>query len=389
MAAVLVVLLHTSFASGFTSRSAYGIYTARFDIGVSVFFLISGFLLYRPFAAAHIGGTQTPSVGRFWMRRLLRILPGYWAAFLVTTYVLHVTRVLPGWHSLLIYLALVQVYSGSHVGTGITQAWTLCTEMSFYLFLPLYAALMGSRRRSDRGQVRREMAGVGLLFVVGLGVRFWMLHFHSDQAYLSLDWLPALLDLFALGMFLAVASSWLTHRRAEPGWLWHPAVPWISWGIAGFLMWAVAHIGLSIQPIFHPGPLLGTEQELLYGFFAFFLLLPAVFGAQDHGLVRGALRWKPVAALGLVSYGVYLWHQAWETEYLRWTRRLYHLPLQELLFAVLSLTIVSATISYLVVERPALSLKDHIGWWTTATGRRTRPPGALGDAPVAQRPATG
>src|ERR1700691_422377 len=76
IAAILVVLVHTSFASGFTVRSAAGIYTARLEVGVSVFFLISGFLLYRPFAASHIAGGAPPAIGKFWVRRFLRIMPG-------------------------------------------------------------------------------------------------------------------------------------------------------------------------------------------------------------------------------------------------------------------------------------------------------------------------
>ena len=50
IAVVLVLLLHTAWVSGFTLRSSLGIYTGRLEIGVSIFFLISGFLLYRPFA---------------------------------------------------------------------------------------------------------------------------------------------------------------------------------------------------------------------------------------------------------------------------------------------------------------------------------------------------
>ncbi|HXQ90730.1 MAG TPA: acyltransferase, partial [Acidimicrobiales bacterium] len=140
IAAILVVLVHTAFASGFTVRSPAGIYTARLEIGVAVFFLISGFLLYRPFVASHIAGGDGPAVGKFWMRRFLRIVPAYWLTFIVTNFVMHIDRnVHPGWHSLLIYLGLLQVYFPSHALTGITQAWSLCTEVAFYFFLPLFA----------------------------------------------------------------------------------------------------------------------------------------------------------------------------------------------------------------------------------------------------------
>jgi peptidoglycan/LPS O-acetylase OafA/YrhL len=363
IAAVLVVLVHTSFDSGFTLQSPNGAYAARLEIGVSVFFLISGFLLYRPFAASHIAGGAAPAVRRFWVRRLLRILPAYWLAFVVTSYVLHTNKILPGWHSLLIYLGLLQIYFPRHSLSGITQAWSLCTEMSFYLFLPLYAMAIAVRRRSDRSQMEREVLALGALFVIGIGVRFWLLHSHSNAARASLSTLPAYLDLFALGMFLAVVSSWLAHRRLEPSFLWHRMMPAVSWALALGTLWLVSHIGISRLPLHRIRPDLGTIEELLYGLFAFFLLLPAVFGPERRGLVRRALTWRPVVALGVVSYGLYLWHQAWGLMFLRWTGLVFRVPLWELFLAVMAMGVASATISYVVVERPILNLKNNLGWW--------------------------
>ena len=62
-------------------------------------------------------------------------------------------------------------------------------------------------------------------------------------------------------------------------------------------------------------------RQFLYGATAFFLLLPAVFGPQDRGLVRRFLRWQPMVYLGLISYGIYLWHQAWIERAVSWTGR--------------------------------------------------------------------
>jgi len=83
-----VIGVHASFTSGFTIRSPLGVYTSRLEIGVSVFFVISGFLLYRPFAAAHLDGHPAPGARVFWGRRLRRIIPAYWLACLFATYVL-------------------------------------------------------------------------------------------------------------------------------------------------------------------------------------------------------------------------------------------------------------------------------------------------------------
>ncbi len=113
-------------------------------------------------------------------------MPAYWLAFVITNYVMHIdTKVHPGWHSLLIYLGLVQIYFPSHALTGITQAWSLCTEVGFYLFLPLYAMLVVRGRRSDRHQLNRELVALAGLFGLGLGLRFWLLHLHSPLAYVG------------------------------------------------------------------------------------------------------------------------------------------------------------------------------------------------------------
>ncbi len=62
--------------------------------------------------------------------------------------------------------------------------------------------------------------------------------------------------------------------------------------------------------------------------------------------------------LGLVSYGVYLWHELWIDKYLQWSdTHLFNSPFWQMLAVVVALSVVAATISYYVVERPALRLK--------------------------------
>ena len=56
---------------------------ANLNTGVAIFFALSGFLIYRPFAAAHIEDRCRPDVVRYARRRALRIYPAYWLAFFV------------------------------------------------------------------------------------------------------------------------------------------------------------------------------------------------------------------------------------------------------------------------------------------------------------------
>ncbi|HUI03421.1 MAG TPA: acyltransferase [Acidimicrobiales bacterium] len=386
IAALSVLALHSAWQSGFTLHSPLGVYTSRLDIGVSVFFLISGFLLYRPFAASHLSGREAPSAGRFYLRRLLRIIPAYWLALTLLTYVLHVVT-LSGWQGAVSHYGFAQIYIPTQIFTGIGPSWSLCTEMSFYLFVPLYAAVVAGGERDPGRMVRRELVGLGTLVAVSFGFRAWALNqpgcTHDCFAHPTLtstmaDWLPSYFDLFALGMLLAVVSSWFVLTDAEPAWARHRAFPWVSWAAAAATFVVVSNLGIDRNVISIIPPGLDIARQTLYGVFAFFLLLPAVFGEQDHGAIRQLLRSWPLASIGVVSYGVYLWHQGWITQWMRWTDTVdLHGSFVALLVPVLALSLFSAAGSYFVVERPLLRLKDHLSWW-----RRPRAGADLGGRPA-------
>jgi peptidoglycan/LPS O-acetylase OafA/YrhL len=106
----------------------------------------------------------------------------------------------------------------------------------------------------------------------------------------------------------------------------------------------------------------GTGQwmlrQLLYGATALFLILPAVFGPQDEGFVRRFLRSRSMVAIGLVSYGVYLWHEGVLDLWLRARDlTLFNSALPPLLLVAVVGTGAAATLSYVLVERPALARK--------------------------------
>ena len=367
LAALSVVAVHATFVSGFTGRSGLGNYASRLEIGVSIFFVISGFLLYRPFVAAHLDGRRL-NIRGFWVRRLKRIVPAYWLAFLLVTFVLHGDTVRHGWKALAIYLGFAQIYFPHYVLSGITQAWSLCTEMSFYAALPLWAWFIGRRRRDPAAQLRAELLGLTGWVAVGLVYRFIVLsaqHVHPGEtasgkaasgiAFTMPNWLPGYADLFALGMLLAVFSAWTASTGRSVAVLDRRIVPWVSWGIAAGLFVAVANIGLPVKPVTASSLGLSLGRQTLYGMFAFFVVAPAVVGPQNEGLVRRMLQTQPLVFLGTVSYGIYLWHESWITVFLRWTGdRLFTISFPELLLFVVAAATVSASLSYYVVERPIL-----------------------------------
>lgn len=385
IAALLVVFIHTGWVSGYSVRSSFGIYTSRMEIGVSVFFLISGFLLYRPFAVSHLTNQSPPATLRFWERRLLRIVPAYWLALTLLVYVFHLTTIGPGFGGPLSHYLFLQIYLPTQAFYGMPQTWSLCTEMSFYFFLPLYAVLVSLWARGTHRRLVRELVGVVVLIAVSVIWRVWALnipyikvvdgkfvatctpHCYTSPALSSLlpSWLPSYLDLFGLGILLAVLSVWWSHRSTEPQWLGSRWFPWASWGGAAVAFFAVSHLGIPRSPLYVVTPLVNIERQGLYGLFAFLLLLPAVFGHQDDGsLVRRFLRCWPMVSLGVISYGIYLWHLNLIDEVMKWGHwGKQAAPFLQLTLGTLAITIVAATVSYFALEKPILRVKGRIGWW--------------------------
>jgi peptidoglycan/LPS O-acetylase OafA/YrhL len=312
VAAVMVLLQHVSFLTGATFHSAVGNVLARFDVAVPVFFALSGFLLGRPFVARLLDRRPLPPKAPFYRRRVLRIVPAYWLA-LTATYVWlrpDSARQAAGLDYPLHYL-LLQIYPGGTFQKGISLAWSLAVEMSFYLVLPWLAALAARWLAGRVGVDQRArlllwgLAGSALLSFA------WRLAIEATglprQALL---WLPGSFQPFALGMVAATVSEW-SRRRASPvraGTLAgrHDLAWWVL--AAGLLAVAASSpLGLA-RGLDHASWWREMVREELYDGFALLLLLPVVFGPQDRGIVRRVLRTWPLAALGTVSYGFFLWH---------------------------------------------------------------------------------
>ena len=368
LAALVVVVHHTAYATGETFRSDLGPYFARADIGVAIFFLISGFLLYRPFVATHLGGLPAPDARAYLKRRAVRIFPAYWAALVgISLFIgFGVGQGLDGLWSWICHLLLIQVYQPDQFFRGITQSWTLAVEISFYVFLPVYAWTIRRLASTRPPEIRLRVEILGLAVLVAIGLGFNAVIQWGGWTYLTRvgkGWLPANLDLFAIGMAMALVSAWVAERRSMPAWVaWLGRVGGWWWVGAAVTFWFVAtQIGLTGEITRDPPTGLSQFAEhYLYGLTAAFLLLPAVFGTTRRGLVRSMLRLAPIAWLGLVSYGIYLWHQAWIKEALQWTDSgAFQGPFVKILVIVLACTIPTAALSYYVLERPLVRLQHR------------------------------
>jgi len=376
LAALGVLVNHVSFFSGKSARSGtFGLFLSRLDIGVAIFFLTSGFLLYRPFVARIFAGEHLPALGPFLKRRALRIFPAYWVCLTVVIFVLGFQHV--DFKGFVLHYGLLQIYSHDHIiGGPVQQAWTLAVELSFYLFLPLYAWFTARLTRHPRHALRVQLLAAGTLYAVSVVYRGLLYLNHVEDTGRYRSWLPGYFDYFALGIALAVVSAWIVQSgHREWSFTSSRAFPWVCW-TAALAMFVVVStsIGLPRGPTETTGGDLTAGKEFglqfFYGTSALLLLLPGIFGPQTRGAIRRFLTFRVVAWLGLISYGIYLWHEAMLDAYARWTdTQPFKGNFSSMLSVTLGLSLVVAAISYYVIERPALRLKDRRLW-----PERRRPP---------------
>ena len=359
IAALLIVLNHSFFASGYSNTGALGRWTFSLAVGVPIFFAISGFLLYRPFVLAQMSGSSAPATLRFYRRRLLRIVPAYWVALTVLSIYPLSQDMFLHWPK---YYFFLQVYTPSNYGIGV--AWSLCVEMGFYLILPAYVWIIG-RTLAKLGAGRRmklELSVLAGLSAVSAGLFYSAQYGHpvliSGSVLNYLYW-------FAVGMALAVISVWDAQRseRGEASRIIdvirrHAGISWL----VALLLFVV--IGALAQNPEHGGyDTSGASviRWLLGPLVAVAAVLPAVFSAPRRGLPSRLLAWRPLAWVGLVSYAVFLWHNpviamisrlGWVHGGTQVGRALLYVTI------ALAITLPIAALSYYYVERPFLSLKE-------------------------------
>ena len=338
-------------------------YGARLEAGVAIFFVISGFLLYRPFAKARLFGEEPPRLLAYSWRRFLRIFPAYWVALTVVALVFGLAGLF-GSSDVPLFYGLAQTWKQSTIGAGLSQAWTLCIEITFYAFLPLWAWAMRSVRGRDFDtRLRGEVAGLAGLFCVSVAYKVAILASGTHKVVIKpqLDALPSFLDQFALGMGLAVLSLWIERRGGLPRRLElierFPSIPWI---VALVAFWAAStRLGLTgklLEP-FTPAQYVG--RHMLYAVIGVAMVTPAVVGGSTRGLVRRILANRVLLYLGLISYGIYLYAPAAHKtlEKLHFSPSPGFDPFFVWVPASAAVAIVFASASYYLIERPALSLK--------------------------------
>jgi peptidoglycan/LPS O-acetylase OafA/YrhL len=307
-----VLVFHVFLVSGALGRRVIGdAATVLGSHGPIVFFAISGFLLYRPWVAARAAQAPPQRVGRYARRRALRILPAYWFALTALAVFPGIAGVFSGdwWR----YYLFLQLYDQETLGRGIPTAWTLCVEVTFYVALPLWALAL--RRVPHRSWLRAELGALALLAVAGVAVQ--LAAARQTISELIAQSVAGQCTWFAVGMALAVVSVAAEGPRGRTRAVRLAiARPGLCWAGAGAAFTALTALRYDTGGLFgilerlsSPQPYARTLAEIaLTTAMIALLLAPAVFDERARGFPRRVLAAAPLAWLGVISYGVFLWH---------------------------------------------------------------------------------
>jgi peptidoglycan/LPS O-acetylase OafA/YrhL len=315
LAALLVIGTHAAFGTGMLSHGYLGLVLARLEIGVQIFFVLSGFLLFRPWVRAAAGGWAPPLVSRYAWQRVRRIMPAY-VTTVLAVYLIYQFRTVgpnPGhtWCGLIQHLTLTQIYSDQYIFVlhqGLTQTWSLAVEVAFYAALPVLAYLLLVVLCGGRWRPGRLLGGLAALAAL---TPAWLIVLHSTDWLPSSAgmWLPAHLLYFVGGMALAVLQVLAVRCSAIV------VVP-----VAGL---AYLLVSTAIFGDIGPGPVVFWQpvaKTLVYALIATAAVAPLALGGGDgYSRLLGS---RPMVWLGEISYEIFLLHvvvmEIAMTSILRW-----------------------------------------------------------------------
>lgn len=327
-------------------------------IGVDIFFVLSGYLICGLLLREH-EATGKISLPKFYMRRALRLMPALWALVLViiTAVWYRESILLRPPPKIMLYAGTLQqtldsalytvlyivnwkrALNGGYSASWFHHAWSLAVEEQFYLLWPAllyFLVRRGGARRVFWAALALACVSWGWrVFLLWRGSSFARLYFGTDTRFDALMWGCALAALVhgKAAVAAPAAQQWLRRGAAVAlgVLLWAGCILVIRWWVSKWFYWwgsvLVAWLaGLIIFDVTH----------------------------NPRSLVLHILCWPPLVRLGMISYGVYLWHTV-AGAFFRWTN--------PSLFSDKMATLIGGTgaavLSFYIVERPFLRLKKR------------------------------
>ncbi|OBK29001.1 acyltransferase [Mycobacterium asiaticum] len=302
VAALLVVGTHAAYTTGKYTHGYWGLVGSRMEIGVPIFFVLSGFLLFRPWVQSAAVGAPWPSLTRYARHRVRRIMPAYVVTVLIAYVLYHFREAGPNpghsWLGLIRNLTLTQIYTDGYLGKylhqGLTQMWSLAVEASFYLLLPLLAYLLLVLLCRRRWQPKVLVAVISALMLISPG---WLILVHIDRFFPdgARLWLPTYLAWFLGGMLLTVLQAMGVRSYG------FVAIP------LAVICYFIVSTPIAGAPTTSPKSLPeALWKTVFYTVIATLAVAPLALG--DRGWYSRLLASRPMVWLGEISYEIFLIH---------------------------------------------------------------------------------
>ncbi|MDI9894243.1 acyltransferase [Rhodococcus sp. IEGM 1381] len=346
--------------------------------GLTLFFALSGFLLYLSFARAIVTGQRFPRIDRFFENRGLRIFPAYIVILLLVSLVFGVAYAnsvgpdvgpegaessvgyMTNPIKLLANATMLHTLFPSTIKTGLGVSWSLTVELIFYLILRVLAIIAYRLRRTGISSVILALAPPAVMLGIGLvgkavqaltvnpvdaNERFYLEWGGNWTAVFARSFLVHA-DLFAFGMLAAVMVAFF-----NAGVL--PA------SLRQYARWAGLVAGLAVVAIGRHTVVEDTVWAALGGAIIMFVALPN--RADSPSILARVFEFIPFRYVGEVSYSLYLWHipVIWFLARHGWVFPETLPGFYGNLALVFVVAVGLASITYYGIERPALKLKRN------------------------------
>ena len=320
------------------------------SFGVDVFFVLSGFLI-TTLLAEELDRSGRVSIGRFYVRRALRLLPALGALLLTVTLWALLVASPQTRHDALREVVAAGSYTRNltlwaHVpGPMLGHTWSLAQEEQFYLLWPAVIVLCLRPRRNAHTTTAVLLAVFVIVTVL-----------HTEHVRGPGSILIGRPEALLLGAAMALVrrdhpSAWLTVAGSRRS---HVATAATVCGLGVLLVISmIRSVGEIDSPAFTLAAL--AAAALIFG----------LVSLDGRGPAR-LFTWRPAVAVGVVSYGLYLWHMP----ALRWTDdHLAGRPAVVRIGVGLALGVVATLLSYRLIERPALRLKQRLAPSTSGSAQ--------------------